>query len=80
MTADEIKVEIKNFIFGFIRNQELEDDVDMFVSGYVNSLFAMQLVLFIEKKFNFIIENNDLKIENFKSINAISCFVNEKMK
>ena len=32
----------------------------------------MQLVLFIEKEFDFQVSNENLSIENFKSINAIA--------
>jgi methoxymalonate biosynthesis acyl carrier protein len=34
-------------------------------------MFAMQLVLFIEKEFQVTIENEDLDLDNFKTINAL---------
>lgn len=45
----------------------------------VNSLFAMQLVLFVEKEFGFKVENEDLDYENFKSLDAIHGFIQRKL-
>ena len=56
----------------------MEDDEDLFASGLVNSLFAMQLVLFVEKEFSIKVENQDLDIANFKSVNAITGFIQSK--
>lgn len=65
------KVKIKQFLAQFFGDRNLQDDDDIFALGFVNSMFAMQLVLFIEKEFQVTIENEDLDFENFKSINAI---------
>jgi acyl carrier protein len=44
----------------------------------VNSLFAVQLVTFLEKTFAIEIGMDDLDIENFKSLNATTAFVMRK--
>jgi acyl carrier protein len=44
----------------------------------VNSLFAVQLMNFIEKKFAIEMDVDDLDIENFKSLNATASFVARK--
>jgi len=44
----------------------------------VNSLFAVQLMTFLEKIFVVEIGMDDLDIENFKSINATTAFVMRK--
>ena len=46
--------------------------------GFVNSLFAMQLVLFVENHFGVAVEDDDLDIDNFKSINAIASLIERK--
>jgi methoxymalonate biosynthesis acyl carrier protein len=38
----------------------------------------MQLVLFVEKEFGIQIENEDLELHNFQSVNAISQLVARK--
>jgi methoxymalonate biosynthesis acyl carrier protein len=54
---------------------EVGDDEDLFESGIVNSLFAVQLTTFIEKTFRIEITSDDLDIANFKSLNAATDFV-----
>lgn len=78
MTAT-IKTTIKEFLARFFSNIELEDDQDIFALGFINSLFAMQLVLFVEKEFDIKIEDDDLNIDNFRSINAITELVERKI-
>jgi acyl carrier protein len=56
----------------------LQDSEDVFGLGFVNSMFAMQLVLFIEKEFQITIENEDLELENFNSVNAIADLIERK--
>jgi acyl carrier protein len=78
MTTDEILEQTKSFLAQFI-NVSVADDEDLFASGLVNSLFAMQLVLFIEKEFSIKVENEDLDYDNFRTLNAIVGFVERKI-
>lgn len=75
---EEIKAKVRAFHSRFFRDRDLRDDEDIFDLGFINSLFAMQLVLFVEKEFNVAIENEDLDIENFKSINATARLIEKK--
>jgi acyl carrier protein len=75
---EENKVKVKKFLSRFFRQRELLDDEDIFALGIVNSLFAMQLVMFIEKEFELRVDNADLDIANFSSVNRIAQFVKEK--
>lgn len=72
------KTKIKSFLSRFFRNHDLQSDEDIFASGFVNSMFAMQLVLFVEQEFNITIENEDLDFENFRTINAIANLIERK--
>jgi acyl carrier protein len=72
------KEKIKAFLSQFFRNRELDDDSNIFALGFVNSLLAMQLVMFVEKEFDITIENEDLDLENFSSVNAIINLVERK--
>ena len=74
----EIKRKIRTFIGAAIKGHELQDDDDIFSSGFINSLFAVQLVLFVEEEFQITIENEDLELENFRSVNAITQLVMRK--
>ena len=77
MTTEEIKEATKSFLAQFI-NVDADDDEDLFASGLVNSLFAMQLVLFVEKEFAVKVENEDLDYDNFRTLNAIVGFIQRK--
>jgi methoxymalonate biosynthesis acyl carrier protein len=75
---EAIKARIRGFISDYIRNHAPTDDEDIFASGFVNSLFAMQLVTFVESEFRITIDSEDLDIENFNTINAICSLVERK--
>jgi len=75
MDTNEMKTRIRTFLGRTIRNQQVADDQDIFAAGFVNSLFAMQLVLFVEREFAFAVSNDDLVIDNFRTINAITHLV-----
>ena len=62
---------IREFVLSYVRDDSLEDHENMFDLGYVNSLFAMQLVTFVEKSFQMSLGRADLKLANFQSIDAI---------
>ena len=76
---DERKAQIKQFLSRFFRNHELKDDEDIFALGFVNSLLAMQLVAFVEKEFSVTVEDDDLDLDNFRSIDAIDALIERKM-
>ncbi len=70
-------------IFSFLRRHiemdGLSADEDLFAAGYVNSLFALQLIAFVEKTFGVTVEDEDLDIANFRSAQAIDQFVQRKI-
>ena len=75
----EIKVKVKEFIFKLNRNAPLGEDDNIFQTGIVNSLFAIQLIMFIEKTFNIKISASEINPENFFSINKITEFIEGKL-
>ena len=79
-TAQEngIKETVKRFILSSIAIPHLKDDDDLFESGIVNSLFAVQLMTYIEKVFPIEVGMDDLDMDNFKSLNAATAFVLRK--
>ena len=58
----------------------LSDEHDIFKLGLVNSLFALQLVMFLEMEFDIKIENEDLELSNFNTVNNIEQFVSRKQQ
>jgi len=74
----DTKIKIRDFLQQFFGDHQLRDDEDLFSTGYVNSLFAMQLVMFIEQEFHIQLSNDELDLSNFKSIETISNFLEQK--
>ena len=78
MSSEENKIKIRKFLACYLKHSKLQDSDDIFALGMVNSLFAMQLVAFVERELQTSIDNDDLEIANFKSINAICALVERK--
>ncbi|CAK0755845.1 methoxymalonate biosynthesis acyl carrier protein [Gammaproteobacteria bacterium] len=78
MSIIAIENAVRDFLGKFISDQDVDGEQDLFASGMVNSLFAMQLVLFVEKQYGITVANEDLNYENFKSVNAIVAFIQSK--
>ena len=76
MTDD--KQTIRDFVGRFMHGREMPDGEDIFATGYVNSMFAMQLVQFVESRFGITVESDDMEIDNFRSIDAIAGVVPRK--
>jgi acyl carrier protein len=77
-TTDTTETKIKEFLSRFFKSHDLKPDEDIFALGFVNSLLAMQLVAFVEKEFAIRVEDQDLDLDNFRSIHAISELVTRK--
>lgn len=78
MTLPTVKAKIRGFLATSFRDYDLRDDEDIFALGFVNSLFAMQLVGFVEQEFGITVDNEDLDIDNFRTITAIANLIQRK--
>lgn len=76
--VSKIRETVRGFISSAINIAKLDDDDNLFELGVVNSLFAIQLMTFVEKTYALEVAIDDLDIENFKSINATTAFVAAK--
>lgn len=77
-TAAPLKEQLREFLAEASGIPGINDDTELFSTGIVNSLFAIQLMMYIEKTFNIPIAMDDLDFDNFSSINAIANFVESK--
>ncbi|MDT0267347.1 acyl carrier protein [Streptomyces sp. DSM 44915] len=73
--ADDVAGTIAGFITDRFPQAELSDDQDIFALGYINSLFAMELVMFVERTFSLTIPNQELAIDNFRTVAAMTALV-----
>jgi acyl carrier protein len=70
--------EIRPFMATRIR-ERISDDDDIFALGFVNSLFAIELVVFLEKTFGIRISNDDLTLDNFRTIRSMAAVVERQL-
>lgn len=77
--APDSRTEIRNFIVGKFPSIDFVDSDDIFALGFVTSLFAMQLVMFLEKTFGLEISNDDLEMANFRSVDAMVALVDRSL-
>jgi acyl carrier protein len=70
---------LREFFAGRFPGRRLEEEDDIFALGFANSLFAMQLVEFVESAFAVQIEDDDLDVVNFRSIGGIARLVERKL-
>lgn len=55
------------------------DADDIFEQGLVTSVFAMQLVMYLEREFSIAVSNEEMNITNFNSVDNITRFVSGKI-
>ncbi len=72
------RVMVHEFIAQHTGGIRVDDEEDMFASGIVSSLFAVQIVMWIERSFGTPIEGADLDFANIRSVSAIASFVDRK--
>ena len=72
------KQRIKDYLARSVAEPVADHD-DIFARGLVNSLFALQLVDYIQNEFHLTVENEDLDLDNFSSIDAMVAFVGRKL-
>jgi len=72
------KDSIRGFLSRFFSTEGLASDADIFALGFVNSLLALQLVDFLEKEFEITVEDEDLDLDNFRTIDGMDALVARK--
>ncbi|MEM8499985.1 MAG: acyl carrier protein [Pseudomonadota bacterium] len=74
--------QIKQFILSDLIKDgsatELENDENLIDSGVVDSLGIMKLVAFLEKSFKVAVSDDEILLDNFETIDAISGFLSSK--
>jgi len=65
--SDHVQEHMLGFVRGRYPDAQISGSDDIFALGFVNSLFAMELVMFIEKEFAVTIPNGELQIDNFRT-------------
>ena len=70
---------IRNFIKeNFMYEDELKTDQSLLETGVMNSMGAVELVLFLEEEFDIVIEDDEITPENLDSLDNIMKFLGNK--
>ncbi|MFI2644844.1 acyl carrier protein [Streptomyces sp. NPDC018610] len=82
MSAEQIAEEaalspetVERELLGFLETKTkvvLSPDQDMFASGLVSSMFAMELVVHLEQEYRVAIVGADLKMDNFRTVRRMT--------
>ena len=78
-----LQTDIKSTIRTFLQKRigqdvSFNDGDDIFQLGLVNSLFALELVVFLENTFDIAVENSDLNLNNFSTVDNLEGFIRNK--
>ena len=81
--AEEVKSHVTEFILGnfpAMKKRALGDDTLLLESGVVDSIGVLEIVSFLEQKFEITVCDDDLIPENFSSISQIAAFVEARLQ
>ena len=78
MERNSIFEKVEKYVLKNINMDQIGNDVNIFEDGLVSSLFAIELMTFLEKNFDIKITTDDLDMENYRSINNIVEFICKK--
>jgi methoxymalonate biosynthesis acyl carrier protein len=73
--SEDARTAIRGFISSSFPHTSVIDDQDLFELGFVNSLFTLELLTFIENRFGVHVRNEDMRQENFHSVNAMASLI-----
>ena len=66
----------KEKIFEFFKakgvSENLDFETDLFKGGFIDSLFAFEVVVFLEETFGVHLDNKDITEENFRTITSMA--------
>lgn len=71
LSAETVERELLEFLETKTK-ASLTPDQDMFASGLVSSMFAMELVVHLEQAYRIAIVGADLKLDNFRTVRKMT--------
>lgn len=74
VTAEQVQEALGRFLEERVKTAVAVDQ-DLFRSGLVSSMFAMELVVHLEEQYDIAIVGPDLKLDSFRTIEAMTALV-----
>jgi acyl carrier protein len=75
-----MKEEIRKFIREEICLAEVDfnDDDSLYELNVINSLGVMRLILFLQEKYDFYVDQSDLRFEDFETLSGIHSYIQHR--
>jgi acyl carrier protein len=78
----EVREQIRKYIaetFLFSENGfKLSDDISFLDEGIIDSMGVLELIMFTEETFNILVDDDEIKPENFDSVNKLYDYIQRK--
>jgi methoxymalonate biosynthesis acyl carrier protein len=74
VTAESVREDLLAFLQRRTRNP-VSPDLDIFSSGLASSLFALQLVVHLERSFGIAVSGPELQLDNFRTVDSMVALV-----
>lgn len=84
MTQDRELAHVRTDVHGFINRYvdlpaDFGDDQPIISAGLLDSIVVIQLIDYLQRTYNLVVDDVDLELENFDSIDGIHSFVCRKL-
>lgn len=73
-----VEQKITEFILQLSGLDNIDKNINLFESSILNSIAVLDVIGFIEKEYDISIEDDELDMDHFNSINALADFVSSK--
>lgn len=80
MELNEIKDKIREYLSRSLHDYKLKDNDNIFELGIVHSLFAIQIIIFIEKTFGIELDEDDIDMDHMQTLNRIAELIQMKQE
>jgi methoxymalonate biosynthesis acyl carrier protein len=74
LRAEVVEKDLTAYLSGKVR-AEIAPDEDIFASGLVSSMFAMELVVYLESSYDIAVIGSELKLDNFRTAQVMTALV-----
>jgi methoxymalonate biosynthesis acyl carrier protein len=74
LAEPEIRAGVRTFLADRLKGP-VEPDTDLFATGLVSSLFALELVVHLEQAYGIAVDGPDLRLDNFRTVDAMTALV-----
>ncbi|MFD4668868.1 acyl carrier protein [Lentzea sp. NPDC058450] len=74
MSTSAVESSVRSYLESKLKTT-VDPAQDLMASGLVSSMFAMQLVVFLESTFDVAVVGSDLKLDNFRSVRSMTALV-----